>query len=278
MSPPAAAAAPYARTAAYARAFYGLMVRDSRVLQRELVSFLLRTVMNPLLFVFVFTYVLPKIGRGLVGGPAGGVSFATVLVPGLIAVAVFFQGIAAVALPLATELGGTREIEDRLMAPLPVGLVAFEKVVFSTFQSVLAAVVVFPLLYLIPAEPVSVTISSWPLLIAVVLIAGLLAGFLGLLLGTVVPPRQIGLIFSLVVIPITFLGCVYYPWQQLSPIPWLKVFTLVNPLVYVSEGLRAAMTPDLPHMPIVAVLGALAAITAALAWLSIRSFARRVID
>ena len=254
------------------------MVRDVRVLRRELVPFLLRTVMNPLLFVFVFTYVFPKIGRGLGGGPAGGVSFATVLVPGLIAVAVFFQGIAAVALPLATELGGTREIEDRLMAPLPIGLVAFEKVVFSTFQSVLAAIVVFPLLYLIPAEPVSVTISSWPLLICVVLIAGLLAGFLGLLLGTVVPPRQIGLIFSLVVIPITFLGCVYYPWQQLDPIPWLKILTLVNPLVYVSEGLRAAMTPSLPHMPVAAVLVALVAITAALAWLSIRSFIRRVTD
>ena len=266
------------RRALYGRAFRGLMVRDARVLRREVVSFLLRTVMNPLLFVFVFTYVFPKIGRGLGGGPAGGASLATVLVPGLVAVAVFFQGIAAVALPLATELGGTREIEDRLMAPLPIALVAFEKVVFSTLQSVLAAIVVFPLLYLIPAEPVSVTISSWPLLICVVLIAGLLAGFLGLLLGTLVAPRQIGLIFSLVVVPITFLGCVYYPWQQLDAIPWLKVLTLFNPLVYVSEGLRAAMTPSLPHMPVIAVLVALVAVTAALAWLSTRSFIRRVTD
>ncbi len=262
----------------YGRAFYGLMVRDARVLRREFVSFLLRTVMNPLLFVFVFTYVFPKIGRGLGGGASGGATFATVLVPGLIAVAVFFQGIAAVALPLATELGGTREIEDRLMAPLPIALVSFEKVVFSTFQSVLAAVVVFPLLYLIPAEPVSVHISSWPLLIAVVIMAGLLAGFLGLLLGTVVQPRQIGLIFSLVVVPITFLGCVYYPWQTLSAIPWLKVLTLANPLVYVSEGLRAAMTPSIPHMPVPVVLAALVAITGGLGWLSTRSFIRRVTD
>jgi ABC-2 type transport system permease protein len=271
------AAVPDVGRVAYAKAFYGLMVRDGRVLRREFVPFLLRVVMNPLLFVFVFTYVFPKIGRGL-GGPVAGASFATILVPGLIGVAVFFQGIAAVALPLATELGGTREIEDRLMAPLPIALVAFEKVVFSTFQSVLAAIVVFPLLYLIPAEPVSVTISSWPLLVCVVLIAGLLAGFLGLLLGTVVQPRQIGLIFSLVVVPITFLGCVYYPWQQLSPIPWLKVLTLFNPLVYVSEGLRAAMTPSLPHMPVPAVLTALIAATITLGWLGTRSFTRRVTD
>ena len=120
------------------------------------------------------------------------------------------------------------------------------------------------------------TIASWPLLITVVILAGLLAGFLGLLLGTVVQPRQIGLIFSLVVVPITFLGCVYYPWQTLSAIPWLRVLTLGTPLVYVSEGLRAAMTPSVPHMPVTVVLAALVLITSALAWLSTRSFTRRV--
>ena len=40
-----------------------------------------------------------------------------------------FQGIQAVALPLVQEFGFTREIEDRVLAPLPVELVAFEKVV-----------------------------------------------------------------------------------------------------------------------------------------------------
>ena len=98
------------------------------VLAREFVPFLLRTIMNPLLFTFVFTYVFPKIGAQITPGGGNHVSFATVIVPGLVAVAIFFQGIAAVALPLATELGGTREIEDRVMAPLPVSMVALEKV------------------------------------------------------------------------------------------------------------------------------------------------------
>jgi ABC-2 type transport system permease protein len=265
----------YSRVGTYRKAFVGLLARDLRVLARELMPFLLRTVMNPLLFVFVFTYVMPRIGGGFTTG-AGGASFATVLVPGLIAVAVFFQGIAAVALPLATELGGTREIEDRLMAPMPVGLVAFEKVVFSAAQSVIAAIVVFPLVYLIPSEPVSVSISSWPLLIGVIVIAGLLAGFLGLLLGTIVQPRQIGLLFSVVVIPVTFLGCVYYPWQRLAAIRWLQIGVLANPLVYVTEGLRTAMTPSVPHMPTIAFLATLILITTLLGWVATRSFIRRV--
>lgn len=265
------------RVGVYGRAFWGLILRDARVLVREFVGFLLRTVMNPLLFTFVFTYVLPKTGGAFT--PSGrGQSFATVLVPGLVAVAIFFQGIAAVALPLATELGGTREIEDRVMAPLPIGLVAFEKVAWSAVQSVVAAVVVFPLVLTIPAEPVSVSVASWPTLVAVVLLGSFVAGFLGLLLGTVVKPRQIGLIFSLVVVPVTFLGCVYYPWQQLGAIRWLQVATLLNPLVYVSEGLRAALTPGLPHMPTVAFLGALVGLVVVLGWVSTVSFRRRVLD
>ena len=266
-----------ARQAVYARAFWGLLLRDARVLLREFAGFLLRTVMNPLLFTFVFTYVLPKTG-GAFTPSGGGQSFATVLLPGLVAVAIFFQGIAAVALPLATELGGTREIEDRVMAPLPVGLVAFEKVVWSAVQSVIAAAVVFPLVLVISAEPVSVSVSSWPLLVTVVLLGSFVAGFLGLVLGTIVAPRQIGLIFSLVVVPVTFLGCVYYPWRQLEAIRWLQGATLLNPLVYVSEGLRAALTPGLPHMPVAAIISALVALTAVLGGIGLATFRRRVID
>jgi ABC-2 type transport system permease protein len=124
------------RMGTYAHAFAGLLARDTRVLRREFIPFLLRTVMNPILFTFVFAYVFPKIGEGFHSG--GSVNFATILVPGLIAVAMIFQGIAAVALPLVNELGRTKEMEDRIMAPLPIAGVALEKILFGALQSILA--------------------------------------------------------------------------------------------------------------------------------------------
>ncbi len=84
--------------------------------------------------------------------------------------------------------------------------------------------------------------------------------------------------FAVVVVPITFLGCVYYPWALLHPIPWLQGLVLLNPLVYMSEGLRAALTPDLPHMPAWAVLGALATATLMLGGIGVRAFVRRTIS
>src|ERR1700723_2344560 len=88
-------------------------------------------------------------------------------------------------------------------------------------------------------------------------LSSLLAGALGLTIGTSVNPKQIGLIFGVVVMPITFLGCVYYPWKALDHIHWLQIGVLFNPIVYMSEGLRSAVTPSLDHMNNVRIIGML---------------------
>lgn len=176
------------------------------------------------------------------------------------------------------ELGATREIEDRVLAPVPNWLVAVEKIVFGGIQGVVAGLAVFPLVYLVPATPVDVHVESWPLLIVVIVLASLASGALGLALGTIVRPQHIGLMFAIVVVPMTFLGCVYYPWAALSPIRWLQIGVLINPLVYMSEGLRAALTPGLPHMPAALFLLALTVAVLALSFAGVTAFRRRTID
>jgi ABC-2 type transport system permease protein len=257
-------------------AFGSLLLRDLTVLRKSLGAFVLRTVMQPLLFVFVFTYVFPKIGQGIGGGGAGQTQFSSLLVPGVVAIACIFQGIQAVALPLVQEFGYTREIEDRVMAPMPVWAVAAQKIVSGALQAILAAAVVFPLVMFIPVTPVHLHVRVG-LLIAAVPLATLLGASLGLTIGTRAEPRQVPLVFSVIVIPITFLGATYYPWTRLSPIPWLKWIVLVNPLVYMSEAFRVALTPQIPHMPLVAIFGALVGYTLLLAWLGIAGFRRRVL-
>jgi ABC-2 type transport system permease protein len=265
----------------YARAFTGLFLRDLHVLRRELFPFVIRVCMNPLLFLFVFTFIMPHMNDSASMNPTAamaGSSFSTVLLPGLMAVAIMFSGIAAVALPLAQEFGVTREIDDRVMCPLPVAAVAIEKMCFSAVQSVIAAAVVFPMAYYIPTTPVVAHVSNWPYLVLVLILASLTSGALGLTIGTSVKPQQIGLIFGVVVMPITFLGCVYYPWAALNHIRWLQLGVLVNPIVYMSEGLRSALTPALPHMPQALILTMLTFFLGLLTWLGIKGFLRRVLS
>ncbi len=256
-------------------AFGALLLRDLAVLRKNVVEFAVRTIMQPLLFVFVFTYVFPKIGEA-VGGRTGEQAFSSLLVPGVVAIACIFQGIQAVALPLVQDFGYSREIEDRVMAPLPVSAVAIEKILAGAIQGVFAAAIVFPLAAVVPATPVHLDVR--PLVLATVLpLAAVLGASLGLAIGTRVNPRQVPLIFGVVVIPITFLGATYYPWAELGPIPWLKVLVLVNPLVYMSEGFRMALTPQFPHMPAWAVYTALVGFILALGGWGVRGFRNRVL-
>lgn len=273
-STPAIAAVRPARQASLT-AFRSLLLRDLTVLRKELGMFLARTIMQPLLLIFVFTYVFPKIGQAI-GGARGATEFSTLLVGGVIASAMLFQGIQAVALPMVQDFGFTREIEDRVLAPLPVSSVALQKVAAGGVQAVLAALVVFPLAAVIPATDVHLSVH-WPYLLTILPLAALMSAALGLSIGTRVEPRQVALIFSLLVIPMTFLGAVYYPWATLEPLPWLKWVVLINPLVYLSEGLRMSLTTGIPHMNAWAIYAALIGFTLVFVKLGIDGFRKRVL-
>jgi ABC-2 type transport system permease protein len=256
-------------------AFGALLLRDLTVLRKNLKEFVPRTILQPLLLVFVFTYVFPKIGQGVGGGGEAATQFSSVLVAGVVATAILFQGIQSVSLPLVQEFGYTREIEDRVLAPLPVQLVAFEKIVAGALQCLFAGLIVFPIATVVPATPVHLDVN-WLILLTLIPLACIMAGALGLFFGTAFEPRTVPMLFGVILIPITFLGCTYYSWLALEPIRWLQVATLANPLVYLSEGFRAALTP-VPHMSLLAVYPTALGFTVLFSWMGIRGFMRRVI-
>ena len=257
-----------------AGAFLALLQRDFHVLLHNLKEFIPRTILQPLLLVFVFTYVFPKIGQS-VGGAAGAAKFSTGLVAGVLASVVLFQGIQAVALPMVQEFGYTKEIEDRVLAPLPVEMVAIEKVVSGALQCGIAALIVFPIAKFVPATPVDLD-YSWLILLTFAPLAFVCSASLGLFFGTVFDPRTVPLLFGVIIVPLTFLGCIYFPWQSLEPIRWLQIIVLFNPLVYMSEGFRAALT-NVATMDLRAVYLVLTGFTVLFLWLGIKGFKKRVL-
>lgn len=271
------------RSATHLRTFGAMLLRDMRVLRRESVAFLLRTIGQPLMFVFVFTYVLPKIGSGESGmfgiGGGGAGSFATILVPGMVAMSMIFSGLMAVTMPLIMELSYTKEIEDRLLAPVPVWLLGIEKIVAGAVQGLAAAAVVFPIVLFVHAPGISpsINVNGWVMFFVVLIFGALLAGSLGLLIGTIIEPRKISMIFPIIMIPGMMLGCVFYPWAALGSIRWLQILALFNPIVYATEGLRTVLTPSLPHMDVWAFLLVLVGGTALFGGLAVRMFRRRVL-
>ncbi len=266
-------------------ALRALILRDLVVLWKNKWEFVIRTIIQPFLLVFVFLYVFPSIGQGI-GGGGGKVSesaFATVLVPGVVGISIMFQGIQAVALQLSTEFGYTREIEDRVQAPCPIWLVAMSKVLSGAVQGLLAALIVFPIADVIHAPGVHAHLSvTWWVVITLIPLACLTMTSLGLLLGTAFEPRNIGLMFGFVVLPLTFLGGTYYQWTRLAPVQvagvhWLQIIVLINPLIYVNEGLRAGLT-HAPHMSLLVVYPVLSGFFVVFLTLGLRKFRGRVLS
>ena len=256
-------------------AFGALLLRDLVVLRKTLREFIPRTILQPLLLVFVFTYGFPKIGQGIGGQGAAAAEFSTLLVAGVVSLSILFQGIQSVSLPMVQEFGYTREIEDRVLAPMPVWLVAMEKVAAGMFNGVFAALIVFPIAAIVPATPVHLDIN-WPVLLTLTPLACYVSAALGLTFGTRFNPRTVPLLFGIIVIPLTFLGCVYYSWQALDPIKWLQILVLFNPLVYMSEGFRGSLT-NIAHMPWWGIYLALCLALAILMRAGLRGFAKRVL-
>jgi ABC-type multidrug transport system, permease component len=260
--------------AASAVAFRALLLRDLVVLWKNKKEFIPRTLLQPLLLVFVFAYVFPKIGQG-VGGGAHAAEFSTALVAGVVGLAIIFQGIQSVALPMVQEFGYTREIEDRVLAPMPVNLVALEKVTAGALYGAVSAALVFPIATIVPATPVHLAID-WPVLLTLTPLACFMCGSLGLAFGTRFEPRTVPALFGIVVLPLTMLGCIYYPWQSLHAVPWLQKLVLVNPLVYMCEGFRAALTKG-PHMSLWAIYPAMIGFAALFLTVGLAGFRKRVL-
>jgi ABC-2 type transport system permease protein len=116
--------------------------RDVLVTSRETVTFAVQTLVPPLFFLFVFGKLLTGIGVANRG-------FSVLLLPGVVAFSAFITPLQTVATDLGRDLGFTREIDDRLLAPLPTSLVAAEKVLIAVARGALSAALVFPLAALV---------------------------------------------------------------------------------------------------------------------------------
>jgi ABC-2 type transport system permease protein len=262
-----------------------LLLRDLVVLKKNLAEFVIRTLVQPFLLCFVFLFVFPKIGQGIGGGRGATAEsgFATVLVPGVVGLSILFQGVQSIALSMAQEFGFTREIEDRVQAPCPIWLVAIEKVLSGTVQGLISAAIVLPIASVVHAAGAEADISlHWWIILTMVPLSCVAMGSLGLVLGTSFEARNIGLMFGFVILPITFLGGTYYQWTRLTPVKiggwhWLQTVVLINPLIYMNEGMRAAFT-QASHMHLYIIYPVLIGFCALFLTIGLRNFRRKVLS
>jgi len=195
------------------KAFLAILWRDVFVTVKEFWVLLIQVALTPLFMLFIFAKVLSR--QGYVSADYG----RHLLLPGIIALAAFLTALQSVAFPL----------------------------VMATARGLFAAVIMYPIGALVigtaPWHP-----AGLPLLLAIVLLGAWVGAGIGMTIGTLVTPAKISIMFGLILTPLMFTGATQYPWPMLSSMRWFQVITALNPLTYCSEGVRAAMVPELPHV------------------------------
>jgi ABC-2 type transport system permease protein len=252
------------------KTFYAMLSRDGHVARRNLIPMLMQNLLQPLLLTFVFGRILTT--SGMMQG-----AYKNVLLPGIIAISMVLSGIQAVAMPLITEFQFTREIEDRLLAPMETVWLAVEKIVAGMIQALVSGLVVIPAAWLMMGSGVNLSFHQPVEFVVVCLLVALLSASGGLMLGCTIGQTQIGLMFSLVVAPMMMFGCAYYPWSALASFKVLQYAVLINPLVYASEGLRGTLT-TVDHIPTLIVIGALFVMDCVLLVVGLRRFNSKAVS
>jgi len=252
------------------KTFLAMLARDAHVARRNFVQLAFQTLLQPMMFTFIFGRVMTE--SGLMPP-----QYKSLLLPGIIALSMIMTGTWAVTMPLIAEFQFTKEIEDRLLAPMNLEWLAVEKVVSGMIQALISGLVVIPMAWLVMGG-VSLGDAHIGLFIAIALLVAALSASLGLALGCSVGQQQVGLMFSMVMAPMIFFGCTYYPWAALAKFPIMKRIVLINPLVYASEGFRSALAPNTPHLPKLAILGALVGFDLAFFVLGLRQFKKKAIS
>ncbi|CAL99558.1 ABC-2 type transport system permease protein [Saccharopolyspora erythraea NRRL 2338] len=252
------------------RAFTAVLGRDVFVTGRELPSFLAQVLVQPVAMLFIFGTVLGQLGYTQPG-------YEQILLPGMIALNAFLVSLQNTSFPLVLDFSFSREIEDRLLAPLPISLVAVEKMLFGALRGLFAALLMVPIGILMFGT-VAWDLAGLPFAVLCMLLGSLSGAAVGLTVGAAVPPRRINIMFAVILAPLMFTGATQFPWAQLDQLRWFQVLCAFNPLTYLSEGMRGALLPEVPHIaPWICVL-ALVAATLLFGVLGVRFFLRRALD
>src|SRR2546430_6970115 len=219
--------------------FLALLHRDLRVARRELISFLLRVVLNPLLFAFIYGYVMPRMG--IIQR-----RYTDMLLTGILGLSMTLSGMQAVSLPLVIDFGWSKEIEDRLLAPISIVGVGIEKIVVGVIQAIVAGIVVLPLAWLLMRVQLHLSLTGAIHFVVIALLSSWLFAAFGMVVGTIVAPQQISLLFTLLLAPMIFLGSLFIPWRRCTWFRWFHMPVSVIHLFFGTEGFGFCLRLTLP--------------------------------
>jgi len=253
----------------YLSIIYHLIQRDLRVFKEEFWGKLLDTFLLLFANVVVFGYLLPSYGL-----PS---NYGAFFLIGLIAAYGFFEVIGRVSLMIA-DMEGDRTILYTLTLPIPSWLVFVYVGVSWSIISGIISLLLFPLGKLVVFSQFDLSKIDFFKLPLIFVLSNLFFGFFALWLSSILKKMgSISHLFVRVVNPMYMFGGFLYSWEAVNQLsPAIGYLQLLNPLLYVMEGMRAATLGPEGYLPFWTSLGVLFIFTLLVGWDAVRRLLKRL--
>ena len=228
----------------YGSIFYAMLLRDLLVLRSKIVSLLIDSSVVLVNEILILGLLYPQIGMSV-----------EYIAPLFIGSSVVFILIDlgysfAMRYTYNVPYTGYAEIQYHLLLPLPKWFVFAEYIVYFVIESLVVSV---PLLligvFVMPSIRVMV-IGSWALFWVFYVMSVFFFGIFFMASSFWYTPewfkdnmwpRRLNMLLCF--------SSVFYPWYQVDALmPWLAKLLLLNPLTYVTEGMRAALLGDAQYV------------------------------
>ena len=210
-----------------------LLRRDLQRYRREFWKKLFDTALLLFTNLVVFGYVMPQYGLNQ--------NYGSFMLISAIASFGFFDTVGKVS-NLISDIEGDRTISYTLTLPIPSYYAFLHIGIYWAINSLLISLFLFPIGKLILFDQFDLSKISLARLIPMYITMNLFYGFFSLWLTSML--KNIGDLGSLwvrVINPLIMFGAYFYSWQSIYALSHeIAYFNLINPLVYIMEGMRAA--------------------------------------
>ena len=236
-----------------------MLKRDLLIFKRDFFGKFIDTFLIFLTSIIVFAYFMPSEGLSFSYGPF--------LLIGCIASFGLFEVVGKVSLLMA-DIDGERNINYSLTLPITSRALFCYTAIYWSLTSFLLTLFLFPIGKLLLFERFDLSAINILKLIPIYITMNLFFGFFSLWLGAIIKSISgIASLFMRFINPIWMFGAYFYSWKALeSYSPVIAKISLINPMVYIMEGMRAACLGQEGYLPYWSCLAALWIFILALSW------------
>ena len=246
-----------------------LLVRDALVFKKNTLDQMINAVVWGASIITVAHFIMPSIG---VNAEYGAFMFV-----GSIAVWGLFETISDSAI-LVADIAGHQQISYFLTLPIPQSFIFIRLALFNAYKSSITPLPIFAIGKYILGNSLPLNHISFGKLLPFYLLINIFYGFFGLFLASISENLEtITKIRTRYLFPLWFLGCYNFPWATLQThSPLFAKISLINPIVYVLEGLRSTILNPTDYMPFWTCAGAIVCFTFLFGYCGVQNLKRRL--